>query len=86
MSTREIRHAVAVAVRDIRRLIVQVDQGAAMRDRDILARDLHIKELEATLLDIVRAWEHRSELYRSEADCAAGLADRARLALPEKPT
>jgi len=52
--------------------------------RCVQARDQHIKSLEDALMDIVRAWEARSELYRSEADCAAGLADRARIALPDR--
>lgn len=52
-----------------------------MKCPDCRARDSHIERLETTLREIVEAWEARGELYRSEADCAAGLADRARLAL-----
>ena len=47
----------------------------------IRARDLYIKKLEGALLAIVQGWEARSELYRGEADCAAGLAAFARVAL-----
>ncbi len=50
-------------------------------ERAIKVRDEHIKKLEVELLLIIQSWEARSELYRSEADCAAGLADRARCAL-----
>ena len=46
-------------------------------------RDLHIKRLEDVLEDILRSWESRSELYRDDADCAAGMADRARIVLEE---
>ena len=46
----------------------------------VKVRDMHIEKLETALLLVVQKWEARSELYRSEGDCAAGLADIARCA------
>jgi len=57
----------------------------AATNPDIRGRDLHIEKLEDALREIVTRWERRSDHYFSEGDCAAGLADIARLALPEKP-
>ncbi len=49
--------------------------------REIRARDMHIEKLEEALREIVFRWERRSDRYHSEGDCAAGLADIARVTL-----
>jgi hypothetical protein len=51
---------------------------------EIRARDMHIEKLEDALREIVFKWERRSDHFRDEADCAAGLADIARISLPER--
>ena len=48
---------------------------------DIRGRDLHIEKLEDALCEIIVKWERRSDHFRDEADCGAGLADLARVAL-----
>ncbi len=48
---------------------------------EIRGRDLHIEKLEDALREIVVRWERRPDHFRDEADCAAGLADIARIAL-----
>jgi len=52
--------------------------------REIRARDMHIEKLEDALREIVVSWERRGDRYFSEGDCAAGLADIARITLPER--
>ncbi len=50
--------------------------------REIRARDLRIEKLEDALREIVVRWWQLSDCYFSEGDCAASLADIARIALP----
>jgi len=45
---------------------------------------MHIEKLEDALREIVVSWERRGDRYFSEGDCAAGLADIARITLPER--
>ena len=52
--------------------------------REIKARDMHIEKLEDALREIVIKWERRADHFFSEGDCAAGLADIARITLPER--
>lgn len=40
-----------------------------------------VEEYRRALMDIVDSWDARSELYTSDEDCAANLADHARKAL-----
>jgi len=51
---------------------------------EIRARDMHIEKLECALREIVVRWERRADHYFSEGDCAASLADIARIVLPDK--
>lgn len=55
------------------RLDDEIKQKAALTVR--------VQQLEAALLNIYQVWQMRSELFTSDEDCAANLADRAKQSL-----
>ncbi len=77
---KEARRALAHVELDLGRLRNPTEH-IAERVRE---RDMHIEKLEDALREIVAKWHRRSDHFRDEADCAAGLADIARITLPDK--